>query len=106
MKEKCETTMGLLNALSMEVHYLFEEQKANAKKLDCLLNNVSDLHENISRIDQILETKHPGCVGEWEEEYCEGGGKCPSARPGLDAIATKQLLRNLKKHREEVLQEK
>ena len=50
-----------------------------------LLFDKSKMHED------ILEKEHPNCVGEWEEENCEGGGSAPhmsssSSYPLFDSL--------------------
>ena len=48
-----------------------------AEGLEILNNQHLTLFEAVHRQDTILETIKPGCIGEWEEEHCEGGGKAP-----------------------------
>jgi hypothetical protein len=60
------------------VDSVVERLQPQLDELRFLAGRTELLLERTNMLEQILEKKHPKCVGEWEEEKCEGGGSAPS----------------------------
>ena len=94
-KEK-DLIIALVNGLQAEIDLIWarlDDLKTPDGTSLAMLESRSDTqHERIMMILDILEKKHPKCVGEWEEENCEGGGQAPKGwKEGWKAPAFKNI---------------
>ena len=91
-KEDKDLLVELVNNLQEELDVMWDsiaDVEQALDKLDRAVNTEpdnkrhDDMWDRLLMLDQIISRNRPDWVGKWEEENCEGGGKCPEDRSRL-----------------------